>query len=619
MSTDRKADALLEEIVAGRLNRRSLLKRAAVIGLSTPVMASLLAACGGDEDEDEPTAADTEATTAPSGGTTPEAGDEETPEADADETVETEDEETPEADGGETPDAEADPTEEDSEGEDSGQTGDGVYGGRMVIATISQPADLDMHQLGGGRGKNLVGWHFYETLFTWDNQYVVTPQLAESYEASDDSLTHTITLRQGVPFHNGEEMTAADVVASLERWGELAQSGALIMDSLESMTAVDDYTVEIVLSSPTGVVQQILARGGQGAAIMPASVVEAVGTDIIDEHIGTGPYRFVEMETDRYTLLERFEDYVGPDGPSSGYAGTRNAYFDELEFIPVPDEAARVAGFQAGDYHYLEEVVADQIQQMQDDPNLVVQILPPRSYGYIGLNHDNGPMSDLVMRKAVQAALSFEEHGLASHGEGFFEVTGPHLMLPITIWGESDAGEELYNIGDTELAAQYLEEAGYDGTPIRWLTTQDDLGDYNSAVVAQQQLEAAGFTIELTVLDEATLASTTNEREGWDIRNSAQILRTDPTLYQFLSSPDYSGYWTSPEKEAAFQTLLQEIDFDTRYEAFEELQRLFYEQVGGIKQQDNFGIMTVAAIVKNFGPETTLFELEPEFTNAWFE
>jgi peptide/nickel transport system substrate-binding protein len=213
--------------------------------------------------------------------------------------------------------------------------------------------------------------------------------------------------------------------------------------------------------------------------------------------------------------------------------------------------------------------------------------------------------------------MNVEPQGLASHGEGFFTL-GPGIMLPTTVW-DSDAGAELYNMNNPDLARQLLEEAGYDGTPVQWITTQEDLGDYNSAVVCQQQLQDVGFTVELVVVDEPTVATMRNELTGWDAWNGAFILRTDPTLLQFLSSPDYSGFWTSPEKEEAFARLLTQTEFEDRYAAFEDLQRLFYEEVGGIKQQDNFGIMAAAASVKNFGPGTTHFELEPEFTNCWLE
>ncbi|HLT20303.1 MAG TPA: ABC transporter substrate-binding protein [Thermomicrobiales bacterium] len=614
MATNRKPETLLTQIVEMTVNRRGFLKRVAGgVGLMT--LPGLLAACGDDDDDDDDDTGGDEPTA------TTDAGGDEPTEADGDEATEADGgDEATEADGEDEEATEApadEPTEEEDEGAGGDDAGEGRRGGRLVIANAGQPTSLDIHQPAGGRTPQLIGWHMFETLFTWDAEYALAPQLAASYEANDEATVHTIKIRQGVPFHNGEELVAADVVASLNRWAELSPLGELLYASLEELVEIDDYTIEFRMSSPIGTVPQLLARGGQGAAIYPASVVEASGTDFIGEYIGTGPYQFTEFQADRYTLLTRFEDYVGPEGEPSGYAGKRNAYLDELEFRPVPDEAARVAGFQAGDYHYLEELIADQIDQMRQDENLRVDILPPRSYGYIGLNHAQGLMSDIRIRKAVQACMNIEPQGLASHGEGYFEL-GPGIMLPVTVW-DSDAGSEYYNMNDPELARQLLEEAGYDGTPVRWLTTQDDLGDYNSAEVCRQQLEEAGFNVELIVLDEATLATTRNNKEGWDAWNGAFILRTDPTLLPFLSSCDYSGWWCSPEKEAAFERLLTEIDFDARFEAFEELQRLFYEEVGGIKQQDNYGIMAVRAEVQNFGPDTTLFELEPEFTNCWLE
>jgi peptide/nickel transport system substrate-binding protein len=587
MTDNRNRNALYDDMLEGHLSRRTLLKRAALLGLTAPTIAGLLAACGGDDDDDDaPTEAPADATSPPTGGdSTPESS----PESDATE----------------------------PSGSTGGGNPDAVRGGRLIVANASQPTSLDMHQTTGGRTVSLIGWHMYESLFTWDAQYALMPQLAEAYEASDDATVHTITLRQGVPFHNGNEMIAADVIASIERWGEIATTGKLLMDSVAEITEVDDYTIEITTSTPIATVPQLLARAGQGCAIYPKSTIDAVGTDFVEDYIGTGPYQFTDFQADRFTLLTRFPDYVGPEGEPSGYSGARNAYLDELEFRPVPDEGARVAGFQAGDFHYLEELVADQIESMKENPDLNVATLPPRSYGYIGLNHASGVFTDLKIRQAAQAAMDHHPQGLASHGEGFFEL-GPGIMLPVTVW-DSDAGAELYNQNDPEKAKALLEEAGYDGTPVQWITTQEDLGDYNSAVVCQQQLEAAGFTVELVVVDEPTVATMRNEQTGWDAWNGAFILRTDPTLLQYLSSPDYSGFWTSPEKEEAFERLLTQTEFEDRYAAFEDLQRLFYEEVGGIKQQNNYGIMAAAAVLKNFGPETTLFELEPEFTNSWLE
>ena len=93
---------------------------------------------------------------------------------------------------------------------------EGIRGGRLRVATTGQPAGLDM-QLVGQRTITLIGWNMFEALFTFDADYATVPMLAEGIEVSEDGLTNRITLRQGVPFHNGDEMQAADVVASFNR------------------------------------------------------------------------------------------------------------------------------------------------------------------------------------------------------------------------------------------------------------------------------------------------------------------------------------------------------------------------------------------------------------------
>lgn len=473
-------------------------------------------------------------------------------------------------------------------------------------------------QLVGQRTITLIGWHIFEALFTFDGNYETVPMLAEGIEVSEDGLTATITLRQGVPFHNGDEMVAADVIASFNRWAPVSSLGLAIEPNLESITEVDQYTVEFKLTDPLATLPSMLARQSQGLSIHPASIMEAnMDTPLADDgYIGTGPYAFVERQVDRFTLVKRFEDYVGVDSPPSGYAGSKAAYFDEIEFIPVPDEAARVAGLQSGEYHYLEEIIPDQIEVVGDDENVNIVILPPRSYGVIVMNTVEGLLSDVRLRKAVQAAISVVPSGQATHGEGYFEP-GPGIMLPQTAW-HSEVSAEFYDMGDTELAAQLLEEAGYDGTPIRLAATQEDLGDYNAAVVAQQQLEEAGFVVELSVTDEATLDETLEDDGAWDMTTNAYVFRPDPILIAAFASCSADGQWCSDEKLAIVERLKTEATFEARFAAFEELQALWYEEAPAIKLVNNYGVAALAASVKN-AIESTHFEIEPEFVNSWFE
>jgi peptide/nickel transport system substrate-binding protein len=495
------------------------------------------------------------------------------------------------------------------------QEGEPVRGGRLRVASTGQPAGLDNH-FSGQRTVTMITWNMYEALFTFDREYATVPMLAEGMETSEDGLTNTITLRQGVPFHNGEEMKAPDVIASFERWMPVSALGIALEPFFESITAVDDYTVELVTNQPVVALSSILARQAFGLSIHPKSVLDAAGDQPLGDegYIGTGPYRFTERQADRFTLLSRFEEYVGLEGEPDGYAGAKNAYLDEIEFVPVPDEAARVAGLQAGDYHYLEEIIPDQIEAIGEDPNVRIEILPPRSYGVVIMNTAGGMFTDQKLRQAVQAAIEVESSGQATHGEGYFEP-GPGIMMPQTEW-DSDVSSELYNQNNAEKCQQLLDEAGYDGTPIRLLCTMEDLGDYNAAVVAQQQLESGGFTVEMEVSDEATLDENLEDDNRWDMTTNAYVFRPDPMLIQAFAGCGADGKWCTPEKLELVEQLQTEADPEARFAAFEEFQALFYEQAPAIKLVNNFGVAATSSKVQNL-IESTHFELEPEFANCW--
>jgi peptide/nickel transport system substrate-binding protein len=283
-------------------------------------------------------------------------------------------------------------------------------------------------------------------------------------------------------------------------------------------------------------------------------VVENAGTEPLEEFIGTGPYMFVDRQADAFIRMARFEDYVGLEGEPNGYAGSKAAYIDELEFIPVPDEAARIAGLQAGEYHYLESIVSDQYNTLKDDPNVVAEILPPSGWDVMVLNTESPLMSDVTIRQAFVAAINCDEVALAANGEGFYRLD-PSFMLQETVW-HSTVSEELYNQGDPERCQELLDQAGYDGTPLRFMTTQEYLDQYNMAVVARQQLEAGGFIIEeLEIFDWATVNERRTDPELWDVFTTGFSFRVDPIQMPPLSGCSWPGWWCTDAKVAAAATL----------------------------------------------------------------
>ena len=188
---------------------------------------------------------------------------------------------------------------------------DPILGGRTLrYATVGEPPSLDQHVLTSDLATT-IAHHMFEGLYTFDASNAPAPLLASGETISDDGKSIVISLRQGVPFHNGQEMTSADVVASLQRWGEHGARGGLLFSNVESVEATGTYEVTIRLSAPFGPWKNILAFINGGAAIYPASVVEGAGKEPIapENYIGTGPYRFSEWRPNRHVELVRFEDY----------------------------------------------------------------------------------------------------------------------------------------------------------------------------------------------------------------------------------------------------------------------------------------------------------------------
>src|SRR5690625_4495416 len=215
--------------------------------------------------------------------------------------------------GGETDSTEAeDESKEttDETTEEAAEDEKGIEGGELNVALNAQPPTMDP-MFSTAVATRDVTRLVYETLLTIDSSFQAQPMLAESVE-TDDNQTYTFKLREDIKFHNGDEMTAEDVVASMERWMQLSSS-AIETFGTAKFEAVDDYTVTMTLEEPISVTLDIIASPGQAAAIMPKEIAEAAGEDELDEFIGTGPYKFVEWVQDQYIHLEKYDDYSSLD------------------------------------------------------------------------------------------------------------------------------------------------------------------------------------------------------------------------------------------------------------------------------------------------------------------
>jgi peptide/nickel transport system substrate-binding protein len=456
-------------------------------------------------------------------------------------------------------------------------------GGVLKVASIGEPPTLDIPMSTAVITYEIM-WHVNESLFTYDKSFNPIPLLADTHTVGDRGLRHTITLRKGVKFHNGKDMTSADVVASLKRWGAVASLGKPLWKNVESIEARDAHTVVLALKQPSA--SLIFGLAEPAAAIYPKDVVDAAGEGQLKEYTGTGPYRFVEHKADRHIKLVRFKEYSARTDPPNGFGGKRTAWLDEILFMPVPDTAVRLAGVESGEYHHGMFVKQDAYERIQKSKDLEPRIVKPRGWAVAVLNHKQGVMATKKIRQAFQAALDMEPIMLAGFGHKTFYRLDPGVFFPEQPW-HSTVSAALYNQKDKAKAQRLLTEAGYAKQPVRWITTKEYEFMYKNAEVAKQQLEAAGFVVDLQVVDWATLNSRGAKPELWDVASTGLVFSADPANHISLRCT-WWGSWCLEEKEQLLTELGKESDVKKRKALVERIQALMYEDVGRVKLGDYF-------------------------------
>lgn len=459
----------------------------------------------------------------------------------------------------------------------------GFAQGVVNVAIVGDPDTLDP-MVSTKDVVSIVTQHVVETLYTFDANWSVAPLLAAAMpEISNDGLTYVIPLREGVTFSDGSSMDAGDVVASLNRWLAIASRGKTVADKVSSVEATGENEVTITLSAPYSPLLSLLAFSNSAAAVYPEEIVPEGDAPIADV-VGTGPYIYGEHVPDQYLQLLRFDGYVPRDDAPNGAAGARGQVPDEIRFVPVPDPNTRVEGLLSGQFDYADSLPAESYDRIAGSDVAEPVLLEPFGWPVWAINHKAGLLTDKVVRQALQAALPYDDMLFAAFGDDkFFEVDG--AMYPASWSWHSDAGLELYDQNDPTKARALLEEAGYDGAPLRILTSRQYEFHYKMAEVARAALEAAGFTVQMDVVDWATLGERRNDPALWDVYITHSPFLPEPALTDMWFPTSRIG-WSEPAKDALANDFVTETDTEKRQAIFAELQAANLEDVGFIKIGD---------------------------------
>ena len=459
------------------------------------------------------------------------------------------------------------------------QTEPRLYDSRLNIALGGAPTNLDIMVNTADDSSVIAYGSIFEQLVALNNKSEPVPELCTHWEISDDSRVYTYYLRKGIKFHNGKEMKAADVIASMNRWiDQAANAQSLVGDA--RFEEVDEYTVRITMEHGTPYLNLMIGGLGQHAVIMPKEVVEAAGEGVVTEYIGTGPYKFAEWAENQYVKLVKFEDYqpYGTEGDYSGWAGYKGAYYDEVYFYFPGDVATIAAGIQTGEYDASTALSADYFNTFANNPNYKI-VEAEADLPALIFNKKEGWGANPKFRQAMAALLDCNDIMYAAYGdEAFYNLYSSYMFKSQATW-YTEAGSEYYNQANPDKAKALFAEAGFTPNDTFILLCASDSQDfYSMAIVIQSQMRAIGLNCELLVYDWATFVDVRNNQpdkyHAFITSFSAKVL---PNMNLFLS-PSWAGWCTDPRIVEDLARIGSETDLAAAQQIWYDLQEYMWAE-----------------------------------------
>ena len=251
------------------------------------------------------------------------------------------------------------------------------------------------------------GFFVYDQLFGLDSKGVPRPQMVRDWTVSDDRMTWRFTLRDGLAFHDGQPVRAADAVASIRRWAQRDVVGRAMAAATGAMEVVDEKTFEIRLARPFGLVLEALARPtGSALFIMPERIARTPPNTAITEAIGSGPFIFQASEWragDRAVYL-RNPNYRAREEAPDGLAGSKAVFVDRVEWVTMPDATVAVNALGNGELDFVEQPPPDLIPTLER--NRRVKVAPVNPVGNMAWLRLNQPVWWLIPGFAALAAFA---------------------------------------------------------------------------------------------------------------------------------------------------------------------------------------------------------------------
>ncbi|MBS7812904.1 ABC transporter substrate-binding protein [Roseococcus pinisoli] len=436
------------------------------------------------------------------------------------------------------------------------------------------------------------GYMVFDTLYSLGQDLTPKPQMAAGHVISDDQRLWTISLRDGLRFHDGEKVLARDCVASIRRWASRDTFGQSLAAVIDEMTALDDTRIAIRLKRPFPLLTDALARVN-GAFIMPERLAQVDAFTQLREVVGSGPYRFLPeaWNPGAGTAYARFEGYVPRDEAPDMLAGGKRAHFDRVEWRVMPDPATSAAALQSGEVDWVEAPSADLLPLLRRQRQVVVEQI--ELFGVITLmrpNHLQAPFNNPAFRRALWPAIDQSDAMQVVAGNDRDRWRdGVGFFTPDTSMASSAGMEALTSPRSLDAAKRAIEASGYKGERLVFLAPTDNVALDAVSHVVGDVLRRLGLNTDYAATDWGTVVQRRAnrgpvEQGGWSAlcTNIAAVDCATPTTHGYLRGLGANGAFGWPElpqMEAARSSWLDASDMATRRTIAEDMQRQAFRDV----------------------------------------
>ena len=477
-------------------------------------------------------------------------------------------------------------------------------GGTLISAQATEATGLDP-QLVPALSRSRRSPLMYSQLVRFDETMTPRPELAESWETSKDGLSWTFKLREGVKFHDGQEMTSADVKFTFDRLFEKSpgKSDFIAVDKVEPAAK---YAVKFTTKEPFAGL--LAALGGFWGFIISEAGIKKHG-DLNKAALGTGPFMLVDWKVEQQLVLKKHASYFKKGQP----------YVDELIVRTIPDEANIVAALRTGQIQHAFIEDNKNFNLLKDEKSLTGYRSSRLGYDYLNITATRGPLKDVRVRQAISWAVD-RSQVLRVAAAGFGRLTAP-ATAPMRQWQLPEDAWMKYYKPDVEKAKKLMAEAGQSGGfTVKCMVIPTFPTMVSGAPVIANQLKRIGINMEIENVEYAIWI------KRWLAHDFDMTMNTTPgyadpdtAFFRALHSTKGQNWnsWSVPELDALLEEGRRTMDQKKRKEIYDRVQIMILENVPHLWLFSADTIDFTQSSVKGFKqhPTTLLYGLD----SAWLD